>query len=131
MRKNKSRKNKTTDKGVSARRPLLVSPLVGEEDVGMLTQRRQPGSGSGEAAHPSPSLHIGTICMAALKRVISSMQSRRHAVSACYTSVENCQSPPTHPHTHTLMNTHPHTHTHEYTHTHKHTHEYTRTHSIS
>lgn len=59
------------------------------------------GSGSREAAHPSLSLHIRTICTGAFKRVILSMQSRCHAVSVCYTSVETANLLP-----HILMNTH-------------------------
>lgn len=65
--------------------------------------RETTGSGSGEAAHPSLSLHIRTICMGAFKRVILSMQSRCHAVSVCYTSVETANVLP-----HKLVNTYAH-----------------------
>lgn len=83
---------------------LLFFPVSKERrfdiDVGETT-----GSGSSKAAHPSLSFHIRTICMGASRRVILSMQSRCHAVSAHYTSVETASLPPTH----VLMNTQAHT----------------------
>lgn len=47
------------------------------------------GSGSCEAAHPSLSLHIRTVCTRTFKCVTPSMQSGCHAASSCYTSVES------------------------------------------
>lgn len=83
----------------------LVFFHVSKEDIWTAMQARQRGSGSGEAAHPSPSLRIRTICTGALERVILSMQSRCHAVSVCYTSAESANL---HPHRFTKKN---HTHT--------------------
>lgn len=47
------------------------------------------GSGSCEAAHPSLSLHIRTICTATFKCVTPRMQSGCHAASSCSTCVKS------------------------------------------
>lgn len=83
----------------------LVFFRVSEEDIWTAMRARQRGSGSGEAAHPSPSLRIRTICTGALERVILSMQSRCHAVSVGYASAESANL---HPHRFTKKNTRTH-----------------------
>lgn len=88
-------------------RRSLVFFHVSKEDIWTAMRARQRGSGSGEAAHPSPSLRIRTICTGALERVILSMQSRCHAVSVCYTSAESANL---HPHRFTKKKK-PHAHT--------------------
>lgn len=72
------------------KRCLCVAvPPCYKEDVFDIDAAETTGSGSIKAAHPSLSLPIRTICIGAFRRVILSMQSRCHAVSAYYTSVES------------------------------------------
>lgn len=71
------------------RRPWYFSTLARTAFLFYFDAGETVGSGSSEAAHPSLSLHIRTICTGTFKCVTPSMQSGCHAVSSCYTSVES------------------------------------------